>query len=88
MGFKGFISEIWRVTSLLREKVNFSYSLQTTEISGIFKLSVYTDIVLLNFSKYFQNNLNYCSTPIICEVMKFCNLGDQRFETCDFGWIG
>ena len=62
---------ILRVTSLLGEKVTFFDFLQKTKISGIFKLSVYIDIPLLNFSKYFQNNSNYCSTPIIREAMKF-----------------
>ena len=44
--------------SIERKGQLFDY-LWTTEISSIFKLSVYIDIVLLNFSKYFQNNLNY-----------------------------
>ena len=81
MRVKGFISEIWRVASLLGEKVNILDSFRTTEILGILKFSVYNDIVILNFSKYVQNNLNYCSTPIIREVMNFCNLDDQNFET-------
>ena len=81
MRFKGFISEILRVANLLGEKVNFFDSLGTAEISGIFKLSVCIDIVLLNFSKFFRNNLNYCCSPIIREVMKFCDPGDQSFET-------
>ena len=83
MKLEGFVSEIWRVnvTNLFGEKANFFDSLRTTEISGILKLSVYVDIVLLNFSKYFQNNLNHCSAQIIREVMKFCNPADQSFET-------
>ena len=31
--------------------------------------------------KLLRNKLNYASTLIVREVMKFYNLGDQRFET-------
>ena len=37
----------------------------------------YLFILILSFSKYFQDN---GSTPNNCEVMKFCNLGDQSFK--------
>ena len=47
-----FKVHIWNLEKSLGKKVNFFDSLETTEILGIFKLSVYIDIVLLNFSKY------------------------------------
>ena len=40
---------------------------------------------MLPFSKTSKNNLNYLSILNIREVIKFCNLGDQGFQT-DFEW--
>ena len=53
--FQGFISEILRVVSLLREKFTFFNSLGTTKISRSLRLSVYINVVLLiNFPEQFE----------------------------------
>ena len=36
---------------------------------------------MLPFRKTLQSNFNYASTPNNGKVIKFCNLGDQSFET-------
>ena len=36
---------------------------------------------MLSFWRTFQNILNYASTSIIQEDMKFYNIGDKSFET-------
>ena len=41
----------------------------------------FLSILRLSYSKFFYSTLNYDSTANIQEVMKFYNLGDQRFET-------
>ena len=73
--FQGFISEILRVVGLLGEKFTFFYSLGTTKISKILRLSGYINVVLLIS---FPEHLNYASTPSIREVIKFYNLGDKN----------
>ena len=76
-----------KLPSLLGEKVYYFNFLGTTEFQAFLN---YLFILIFSFSKYFQNNSNYGSTSNNCEVMKFCNLGDQCFETgyLNSHWIG
>ena len=61
----------------LGKHLNFFVSLRIAEILGFSELSVYTEVVLLNF----HSTLNYASAANIEEVTKFYNLGDKTFET-------
>ena len=61
----------------LGKNLNFFVSLGIAEILGFSEVSVYTEVVLLVYSKPFQNTLNYASTANIQEVMKFYKLGDK-----------
>ena len=67
-----------RTTGPLRKYLNLFVSLWIAEILGFSEFSVYTEVVLL---KHFHNTLNYASTALTEEVMKFYNLGDKTFET-------
>ena len=68
-----------KIPILLGEKINILTFLGQPRFQALLN---YLFILILSFSKYFQNNLNYGSLPRNCEIMKFCNLGgDQSFET-------
>ena len=58
----------------LGRKVLFSIPWGQPKFPPFLKLSVHIQVVLLI-------NLNYTSTLIICEVIKFYNLGNKTFET-------
>ena len=66
------------MVSLLGEKFIFSTSLR---LPGYYEFLNFLFILMLSFSKTFQNILNYASTSNIQEIMRFYNLGDKSFET-------
>ena len=72
---QGFTFTILRVITFSGEKFTFSNPLELPEFYEVFN-------VFFEFMLFFWNAFqNYASTSNIREVMKFCKLGDESFET-------